>query len=125
MTDRARRFRVRGMAVALVLGLAVSGCDYWPPSLQAQIEQLRAEAQVAAAQQADLQAKLSETIKLRDESQARVDALMRQNQELTARVAELEKTLAEREKAKAAKPAKKTPSKPAPKSSGKPNSRTR
>jgi outer membrane murein-binding lipoprotein Lpp len=119
MTDRARRYRVGGMAVGMLLGLAVSGCDYWPPSLQAQIEQLRAEAQVAAAQQADLQAKLSETIKLRDELQARVDALTRQNQELTTRVADLEKTLAEREKAKAAKPAKKAPAR------SKPNGRMR
>lgn len=98
----------------LVIGLSLvvaglAGCDYWPPALQAQIEQLRAEAQAAAAALAKLEGQLNETSKLKEDLQRRVEELTRLNQELTGRVASLEQNLlAEREKAaKLSKPAKK------------------
>lgn len=92
-----------GVAVIGMVGL--TGCDYWPPALQAQIEQLRAEAQTAAAERAKLESQLMETVKLRDELQTRVDELTRLNRELAGRVAGLEQSLTE-EKAKSAKVAK-------------------
>lgn len=108
---RERPWRTTTLFVILVVpaALGLSGCDYWPPSLQAQIEQLRVETQAAAAERASLETQLAETTKLKDELQARADQLTRQNQELVARVAGLEKTVAEREKAvkAAAKPVKK------------------
>jgi len=116
------RFVIAGMLV--VLGL--SGCDYWPPSLQAQIEHLRSEAQAAASERVALETRLAEVTKAKDELQARLEGLTRQNHELTAHVTELEKTLAEREKAlKAAKPAKKATPKTSRKASPKTSTRHR
>jgi chromosome segregation ATPase len=77
----------------------VSGCDYWPPALQAQIEQLQQEAQVANAERAKMIAQLNESNGAKQELQARVDDLTRSNRELTGRVSGLEQALvAERDK---------------------------
>src|SRR5581483_3753112 len=60
MTGR-RMGAVVGSAVAvLLMGIGLSGCDYWPPALQAQIEQLQAEAQAAAAERVKLLGQLNE-----------------------------------------------------------------
>jgi len=81
------------------MSMAVSGCDYWPPALQAQIEQLQQEAQVATAERAKMVAQLNESNAAKQELQARVDDLTRSNRELTGRMSGLEQTLmAEREK---------------------------
>ncbi len=74
----------------VVLALTVSGCDYWPPALQAQIEQLRADLQTATTERAKLESQLSETTKLKDELQARIDELNRANRDLTTRASGLE-----------------------------------
>jgi hypothetical protein len=80
--------------------MAVSGCDYWPPALQAQIEQLQQEAQIAAAERTKMVAQVSESNAAKQELQARVDDLTRSNRELSGRVSGLEQALtAEREKA--------------------------
>lgn len=122
MTQRPCRTMTAFVMLVLATVVGLSGCDYWPPSLQAQIDQLRAEAQVAAAERASLETSLAETVKLKDSLQARVDDLTRQNQELTMRVSGLEKTLVEREKSvKAGKPAKQAP---AAKSTRKPPAKT-
>lgn len=87
-----------------VLGLALSGCDYWPPALQAQIEQLRSEAQAAAEERARFENELREANKQKEQLMARVDELTRSNQTLSAQLSKLEQMLAaEREKLKAAK----------------------
>ena len=105
--------------VAGAMGVGLSGCDYWPPALQAQIEQLRAEAQGFAAERARLESQVAQTAKMRDELQARVTELMTQNQEMTTKLAALEQSLAaERDKAaKMGKPAAKSAKKPAAKKS--------
>lgn len=114
---------MRGKRLGMVLGsvmlagawgIALSGCDYWPPALQAQIEQLRAEAQGFAAERAKYESQLAQTAKMRDELQARVTELTTQNQDLTAKLTALEQSLAaEREKLeKMAKPAAKGAKKP-------------
>ena len=41
-----------GSGALMTLSMTVSGCDYWPPALQAQIEQLQQEAQLATADRA-------------------------------------------------------------------------
>ncbi|MGH7208729.1 MAG: hypothetical protein ACREIL_05020 [Nitrospiraceae bacterium] len=91
------------------MGVGLSGCDYWPPALQAQLEQLRAESQGFAAERAKLESQLAQTAKMRDELQARVTELTNQNQDLTGKLTALEQSLAaEREKmAKTGKPAAK------------------
>jgi len=111
-----------GVATLSVIG--ITGCDYWPPALQAQIEQLQAEAQTATAERAKLLNQLNETTKIKDELQARLDEMTRANRDLMAKVSTLEQTLtAEREKAAravktTAKPAK-TAVKPAVKKTDK------
>jgi chaperonin cofactor prefoldin len=83
----------------MMMSMAVSGCDYWPPALQAQIEQLQQEAQIAAAERTKMVAQLNESNAAKQELQARVDDLTRSNREFTGRVSGLEQALtAEREK---------------------------
>lgn len=88
--------------VLLLIGLTtfgLAGCDYWPPALQAQIEQMQVDAQIATAERAKLQGQLTETMKMKEELQVRVDELTRSNRELSGRVSTLEQVLAsEREK---------------------------
>lgn len=122
--DTNRKGRLLRWGGLVVLLMAVSGCDYWPPALQAQIEQLRADLQTATTERAKLESQLSETSKLKDELQARIEEMARANKDLTARASGLESQLhALQEKlAKAASvkkpaPAKSTKpaAKPAPK----------
>lgn len=115
--------------------LMLTGCDFWPPALQAQIEQLRSEAQQAAADKALLQNQLNAANKAKEELQIRVEDLTRVNKEKSAMIANLERTLAaareravKATKSSVAKPATKTvvkkavpsASKPAAKSTRKP-----
>lgn len=129
----------RHVAAALAFGAfvtaAFTGCDYWPPALQAQIEQLRTEAQAAAADKALLQNQLNAANKAKEELQTRVEDLTRIHKEKSSMIANLERALtAERErvakltkgsgpKAKARQTTK--PSvKPSPKPSPKPPAKT-
>ncbi|HKN87837.1 MAG TPA: hypothetical protein VJV04_13325 [Nitrospiraceae bacterium] len=90
---------VYGLGALMMMSLAMSGCDYWPPALQAQLEQLQQEAQVANAERAKMVAQLNESNSVKQELQARVDDLSRSNRELTGRMSGLEQALtAEREK---------------------------
>ena len=86
----------------LLIGLTsfgLGGCDYWPPALQAQIEQMQVDAQIATAERAKLQGQLTETMKMKEELQVRVDELTRSNRELSGRVSTLDQVLAtERER---------------------------
>jgi len=115
---------------SLLATLGLTGCDYWPPALQAQIEQLRSEAQQAQADKSLLQNQLNAANKAKEELQSRVEELTRVNKEKSAMIATLERNLAaERERAHKAKssavkpPAKSpkaAPTKPAAKPSTKP-----
>ena len=88
-----------GVGALMMMSMAVSGCDYWPPALQAQIEQLQQEAQIAAAERTKMVAQVSESNAAKQELQARVDDLTRSNRELTGKMAAVEQALtAEREK---------------------------
>ncbi|MEK7268590.1 MAG: hypothetical protein AAB093_04220, partial [Nitrospirota bacterium] len=82
------------MMLAGAIAIGLSGCDYWPPALQAQIEQLRAEAQAAATERDRIESQLTQATKIRDELQARVNELANQNRDLTAKVTGLEQGLA-------------------------------
>ena len=113
----------RHVAVALVCGAwittALTGCDYWPPALQAQIEQLRAEAQAAAADKALLQNQLNAANKAKEELQTRVEDLTRVNKEKSSMIANLERSLTV-ERERTAKLTKAPASKPKPKAAIKP-----
>src|SRR5919106_975202 len=100
------------IGIAITLSVAgATGCDYWPPALQAQIEQLQLEAQVALAERATLQSQLMDVTKLKEELADRVEELTRSNRELSSKVVSLEQALgAERQKVsrlgKSTKPAR-------------------
>lgn len=76
------------------LGLAVSGCDYWPPALQTQIEQLRSELQSATTEKTQLQSQLNSLTKVKDDLQAQVDDLSRANRDKTTLINSLQNSLA-------------------------------
>ena len=67
------------LAGYVVLVLGFSGCDYWPPALQVQIEQLRSEIQTVTMDNTQLQ--------------SQVDALSRTNQDLETQVNELKRVV--------------------------------
>ena len=104
-----RRERQQGRAVGLVIVMAamLAGCDYWPPALQTQIEQLRSELQTVTMEKAQLQTQLASLGKAKDDLQMQVDDLVRTNRDKSTMIASLQSsvtTLQER-LAKATKPA--------------------
>ena len=113
MTWPSRKVAVL-LACGTLMTIALTGCDYWPPALQAQIEQLRTESQTAAADKALLQNQLNAANRAKEELQARVEDLTRVNREKSGMIANLERSLtAERERA--AKLTKTNPAKVKPK----------
>ena len=135
MFTRSLRPAMTGLTVAGIGALLMlAGCDFWPPALQAQIEQLHAEAQQATADKALLQNQLNAANKAKEELQIRVEDLTRVNKEKSAMIANLEHTLsAARDQGGKAgkhqtvktsgKPAVQKPVKPATKTSVKPSSK--
>jgi septal ring factor EnvC (AmiA/AmiB activator) len=113
MTWPSRKFAVL-LACSTLMTVALTGCDYWPPALQAQIEQLRTESQTAAADKALLQNQLNAANKAKEELQARVEDLTRVNKEKSGMIANLERSLAT-ERERAAKMTKTNPAKGKPK----------
>lgn len=76
----------------LVMGLA--GCDYWPPALQAEIEQLRVQLDTVTKEKSELQAQVDELIKAKRELVAQLDDLTRLNQEKSTLIAGLQRQVA-------------------------------
>jgi len=99
----------RGRAVGLVIVMAavLSGCDYWPPALQTQIEQLRAELQTVTMEKAQLQTQMATLTKAKDDLQAQVDDLVRTNRDKSTLIASLQSSVTSLQErvAKASKPA--------------------
>lgn len=94
MLTRSRRAVMGFSAAGIGALLMLSGCDFWPPALQAQIEQLHSEAQQAAADKALLQNQLNAANKAKEELQIRVEDLTRVNKEKSAMIGNLERTIA-------------------------------
>ncbi len=90
-----RRERQGGRAVGLVIVMAamLSGCDYWPPALQTQIEQLRSELQTVTMERAQLQTQMTSVMKAKDDLQAQVDDLVRTNRDKSAMIASLQSSV--------------------------------
>ena len=83
----------RGIATVLLgvsFGLSLSGCDYWPPALQTEIEQLQTEIQILNTEKAQLQAQVTDLSKVRQDLQFQLDELSRVNQEKTAIITSLQ-----------------------------------
>lgn len=106
------------LGMGLLIGL--TGCDYWPPALQAQIEQLRSETQTLAMEKTQLQTQLSDLARSKQDLQAQVDDLSRMNREKTGMITSLQNQL-DTLRAKAVKSmAPKPPAKLAAKTTTKP-----
>jgi septal ring factor EnvC (AmiA/AmiB activator) len=102
--------RATGLAGLIVLmALGMSGCDYWPPALQAQIEQLKIDQQAAAAEKAKAEAHVATLTAEKAALVNKVEELSRLLKTRADQVASLEQSLAtEREKVAkmSAKPSK-------------------
>jgi len=81
---------VAAMTVVLV---GLSGCDYWPPALQTQIEQLRSELQMVTMETTQLQNQLASITKVKDDLQAQVDDLSRASREKSVLINSLQNSL--------------------------------
>lgn len=87
------------VAAGLLIAVSLSGCDYWPPALQAQIEQLRMDIQSVQAEKAQVQSQLTAATRAKEELEARVEEVNRVSRERATVIAGLERSLvAEREK---------------------------
>lgn len=85
--------RMMGPLLALGLCLGLTGCDYWPPALQTQIEQLRSELQMMTAERVQLQTQLASISKVKDDLQAQVDDLNRSNRDKSTMITSLQNTV--------------------------------
>ena len=90
-----RRAVQRGNAAGLVIAVAMtlSGCDYWPPALQTQIEQLRSELQAVTMEKAQLQNQMSTLAKVKDDLQVQVEDLSRLNRDKSKMIASLQSSV--------------------------------
>lgn len=82
------------VAAITLVSVGLSGCDYWPPALQTQIEQLQSELQSATAEKTQLQSQLASIAKVKDDLQAQVTDLSRANQDKSTMIASLQNGLA-------------------------------
>ena len=89
MATRRTSSHYLAMAYCVVLVLGLSGCDYWPPALQAQIEQLQAEIQTVTAENSQLQSQISGLSQARQDLQTQFDELNRVNQEKSQAITDL------------------------------------
>ena len=126
MMSHQRRF----ISAFICVGVAVSlvGCDYWPPALQDEIEQLRAEIHTLTMEKTQLQAQVADVSRVKQELQGQLDDLNRINREKSVIISGLQSQLetlriravkAMNPKASAHKgPSKSSASKGVPKASG-------
>ncbi len=115
MTTTPLRERWVCSLVGVGMALALTGCDYWPPALQAQIEQLRSENQTLAMEKTQLQNQVNDLAKVRQDLQTQIDDLNRMNREKTGMISSLQNQL-DALRAKTVKAmAPKAPAKPAAK----------
>lgn len=79
MIHHQRRFV--GAFVCIGVAVSLAGCDYWPPTLQDEIEQLRTEIQTLTMEKTQLQAQVVDLSRVKQELQGQMDELSRTNRE--------------------------------------------
>ena len=120
---------VLGTVVGFSFVLGLAGCDYWPPALQAEIEQLRSEAQTLTIEKTQLQAQVTDLSQTKQELQGQLDELSRISREKTGMITSLQNQL-DATRARALKsmaqktPPHKTPAKPTVRAAAKPTSKS-
>ena len=82
------------VAAITIVSVGLSGCDYWPPALQTQIEQLRTELQTVTMEKTQLQNQYASFSKVKDDLQAQVDDLSRANRDKSIMITSLQNSLA-------------------------------
>ena len=80
-------------AAMAVVSVALSGCDYWPPALQTQIEQLRSELQMVTMEKTQLQTQVASMTKVKEDLQAQVDELSRASRDKSVLINSLQNSL--------------------------------
>jgi len=78
------------VAAITLISVGLSGCDYWPPALQTQIEQLRSELQSVTMEKGQLQNQLASMAKVKDDLQTQVNDLSKANQDKSIMIASLQ-----------------------------------
>jgi outer membrane murein-binding lipoprotein Lpp len=113
-TTRPVNSTLRAMVLVGLL-LTMTGCDYWPPALQAQVEQLRSETQTLTMEKTQLQNQVNDLMKVKQDLSTQLDDLGRMNREKTGMINSLQNQLdalrAKTVKAVAPKTQAKTPAK--------------
>ena len=82
------------VAALTIVSMGLSGCDFWPPALQTQIEQLRSELQSVTMEKTQLQNQLASIAKVKDDLQAQVDDLSRASRDKSTMLNSLQNSLA-------------------------------
>lgn len=90
IVGRRRAMSLVGVALGLGCLVSMTGCDYWPPALQAQVEQLRSETQTLATEKAQLQVQINELSNARRDLQSQLDEISRVNREKTVMITSLQ-----------------------------------
>ena len=85
--------RVLSTVVGFGFALGLVGCDYWPPALQAEIEQLRSEIQTLAIEKSQLQAQVTDLSQAKQELQGQLDEVSRISREKTGMITSLQNQL--------------------------------
>jgi chromosome segregation ATPase len=94
MTQTMMLRNLAAVAAITIFSVGLSGCDYWPPALQTQIEQLRSELQSATVEKIQLQNQLASFTKMKDELRTQVDDLSRANRDKSSMINSLQNSLA-------------------------------
>ena len=93
MTHRVMVRNLVAVAAITMASIGLSGCDYWPPALQTQVEQLRSELQTVTMEKTQLQNQLASFAKVKDDLQAQVDDLTRANRDKSTMINSLQNSL--------------------------------
>ncbi len=91
-----------GAMVCVGLLAGVTGCDWWPPTLQERIGQQEAQIKALLGEKARMQAKITELTKALEDLKAQAAQMEQTNNSLKTQMEQLQVSLAQAE-AKAAK----------------------
>ena len=81
------------LAGVALFSVGLSGCDYWPPALQTQIEQLRSELQTVTMEKAQLQSQMASFSKVKEDLQTQINDLSKANRDKSTMIASLQNSL--------------------------------